>query len=90
MPWIRAVNAINVLNVFCSCCTVIKPSAPAFLKSLSCHQSMWVCVCVCVRVRAYPPRPYITSGVILTLNDWLNNFGCSSVLFYGSFHQCHQ
>ena len=40
---------------------------------------MCVCVCVCV----HPPRPLITSGVILTLNDWLNNCSCFSVLFYG-------
>ena len=29
------------------------------------------CVCVCP-----PLRPYITSGVILALNDWLNNRSC--------------
>ena len=41
----------------------------------------YVHVCVCP-----PPRPQITSGVILPLNDWLNNFGCFSVEFYGSCH----
>ena len=31
-----------------------------------------------------PLRPYITSGMILTLNDWLNNYRCFSVSFYDS------
>ena len=35
---------------------------------------MHTCVCT-------PPRLYITSGMILTLYDWLNNFCCFSVLF---------
>ena len=38
-------------------------------------------VCVCP-----PPGLYITSGVILTLNDWLNNCGCFSAPSYGSCH----
>ena len=54
---------------------------------------VYMCVCVCVCTRAYvcvcvracvcpPLRPHMISGVILTLNDWLNNCGCffSSVL----------
>ena len=32
-----------------------------------------MCVCVCP-----PPRPWITSGVIWTLCDWLNKFCCLS------------
>ena len=39
--------------------------APGFLKSLL---SMNICMCMYV---CMPPRPYITSGVTLTLNDWL-------------------
>ena len=35
-------------------------------------------MCVCVHV-CTPPSPKITSGVILTLYDWLNNFCCFSV-----------
>ena len=42
-------------------------------------------VCVCV----HPQRPYTTSGVILTLNDWLNNCGCFSLPFYSSCRRCH-
>ena len=47
---------------------------------------MWVCV----SVRVYPPRPSITSAVILTLNDWLNNSGCFSVPFYDPRCVCHR
>ena len=41
---------------------------------------MCVCVCVCVCV-SMPLRPQITSGMILTLYDWLNNFCYFSVRF---------
>ena len=53
----------------------------AALKSLSFPQS----VCVCP-----PPRPLINSGVIMTLNDRLNNCSYFLVTFYGSFRRCHQ
>ena len=43
----------------------------------------FVCACVCVST---PEATHITSGVILTLNDWLNNCSCFSVSFYGSCH----
>ena len=41
---------------------------------------LYVCVSVCVCV-FLPLRPLITSGVILTLNDRLNNCNFLSVLF---------
>ena len=37
---------------------------------------MRICVCVCT-----PPRPQITSGVILTLYNWLNTSCCFSARF---------
>ena len=41
---------------------------------------MCVCVCVCVCICVCTPsRPQIPIGVILTLNDWLNNFDSFSV-----------
>ena len=53
-----AVNAINVIDVFCSCYTFIKPGAPGlitvhnslnnFLK-LFWHEQQYVSVCVSVR-----------------------------------------
>ena len=39
-----------------------------------------VCVCLCVHVST-PEAIYITSGVILILNDWLNNCGCFQFRF---------
>ena len=44
------------------------------------HVCVYVCTYVCVYV-CTPPSPLITSGVILTLCDWLNNLCCFSVLF---------
>ena len=63
------------------------------------HTCACVCVCVCVCVcpcacacACTPPRPqnqYATSGVILTLHDWLNNDGSFSVPVYDSCSQCY-
>ena len=41
---------------------------------------VYACVCVCVCVYS-PPRPLITSDVIRTLYDWLNNFVASQFQF---------
>ena len=55
---------------------------------MSVYECVCVCVCVCV---CMPLRPRITSGMILTLYDWLNNnSGCFPVLFHGSCRQCHR
>ena len=42
---------------------------PYFLKSVPCE--MYARVCVLPQ-----GHKYITNGMILTLNDWLNNFCC--------------
>ena len=52
---------------------------PGFLKSFSCG------MCVCT-----PSRPQIISGMILTLNDSLNNYSCFSIQLYGYCHRCCQ
>ena len=44
------------------------------------HYDGRVYVHVCPRVHKYR----VTSGVILTLNDWLNNRSCFSDPFYGT------
>jgi len=64
-----------------------RPQAGAHLVSCNHFYSakvyMYACVCT-------PPRPWITSGVILTLNYWVNNCGCFSFLFNGSCYRCLQ
>ena len=52
---------------------------PDFLKSLSMHECM----------RVYAPKAIKNSGVILALNDRLNNCGFFSVPFYGSCRRYH-
>ena len=60
-----------------------------FIAGMYMCMCVCVCVCVCMCVYVYAPKAIVTSDVILTLYDWLNNFLCFSVLFHGSCCRCH-
>ena len=57
-----------------------RPAHAWFLEITCMRTSVCVCmcvlcvVCVCACAWCTPPRPWITSGVILTFCDWLNKF----------------